>query len=167
MSAVWLSPTRCALAVEEPIPSWNRVLRFDYSRVTRVSSTSCGSSNEPTVFAHFWFRQCRMVLRPLLSCLPSRFTLVKSLYWVLGLCGVSPGCCCVGAACMDDYCAGYSASLAQCCRCGSFSPVSRFFRASLGISVLSSEFSLLFLGYAYGVAFFAPSVYSPLISILQ
>ena len=26
---------------------------------------------------------------------------------------------------------------------------------------------LLFLGYAYGVAFFAPFVYSPLISILQ
>ena len=26
---------------------------------------------------------------------------------------------------------------------------------------------LLFLGYAYGVAFFAPSAYSPLISILR
>ena len=28
-------------------------LRCDYSRVTRVSSTSCGSSNEPAVFALF------------------------------------------------------------------------------------------------------------------
>ena len=42
------------------------------------------------MFAHFWFRQCRMVLRPHLYCLPSRFTIVRSLYWVLGLCGVSP-----------------------------------------------------------------------------
>ena len=25
--------------------------------------------------AHFWLRQCRMVLRPHLYCLPSRFTL--------------------------------------------------------------------------------------------
>ena len=41
------------------------------------------------VFAHFWLRQCRMVLRPHLYCLPSRFTIVRSLYWVLGLCGVS------------------------------------------------------------------------------
>ena len=96
--------------------------RFDYSPVTRVSSTSCGSSNEPAVFAHFWLRQGRMVLRPHLYCLPSRFTLVRSLSWVLGLCGVSPGCCCVGAACMDDYSAGSSASLAQCCRCGGFFP---------------------------------------------
>ena len=48
-----------------------------------------------------------------------------------------------------------------------FSPVSRIFRACLGTSVLSQEFSLLFLGYAYGVAFFAPSVSSPLLSILQ
>ena len=106
MSAVWLSPTWCALAVEEPIPFWIRVLRFDYSRVTRVSSTFYGSSNEPAVFAHLWLRQGRMVLRPHLYCLPSRFTLVRSLYWVLGLCGVSPGCCCVGSACKVDYSAG-------------------------------------------------------------
>ena len=40
----------------------------------------------------------------------------------------------------------------------------------MGTSVLTYgilALSLLFLGYAYGVAFFAPSAYSPLISILQ
>ena len=68
---------------------------------------------------------------------------------------------------MDDSSAGSSASLAQCYRCGGFFPSFAIFRAGLGISVLSSEFSLLFLGYAYGVAFFAPSVSSPLLSILQ
>ena len=57
---------------------------------SRVSNPSCGSSSEPVVFAHFWLRQCRMVLRPHLYCLPSRFTIVRYLYWVLGLCGVSP-----------------------------------------------------------------------------
>ena len=38
-SAARLLPTRCALAVGEPIPLRIRVLRFDYFRVTRVSST--------------------------------------------------------------------------------------------------------------------------------
>ena len=38
-SAAWLLPTRCTLAVGEPIPLRIRVLRFDDSRVTRVSST--------------------------------------------------------------------------------------------------------------------------------
>ena len=42
------------------------------------------------MFAHFWLRQCCMVLRPHLSCLPSRFTIVRYLYWFLGLCGVGP-----------------------------------------------------------------------------
>ena len=73
-----------------------------------------------------------MVLRPHLYCLPSRFTLVKSLYWVLGLCGVSPGCCCVCTTCTDNYSAGSSASLVQCCRCGGFFPSSAIFRASFG-----------------------------------
>ena len=62
----------------------------DYSRVTRVSGTSCGSSSEPAVFVQFWLCQCRMVLRPPLSCLPSRFTVVRYLYWFLGLCGIGP-----------------------------------------------------------------------------
>ena len=38
-------------------------------------------------------------------------------------------------------------------------PEFRDFRASLGSS---SEFSLLFVGFTFGVAFFAPPVYSPL-----
>ena len=42
------------------------------------------------MFVHFWLRQCRMVLRPHLYCLPSRFTIVRYLYWFLGLCGVGP-----------------------------------------------------------------------------
>ena len=84
------------------------------------------------MFAQFWLRQCRMVLRPHLYCLPLRFTLVRSLYWVLGLCGVSLGCCCVGAACTDDYRAGSSASLAQCCRCGGFFPQFRDFFGLVG-----------------------------------
>ena len=84
------------------------------------------------MFAHFWLRQCRMVLRPHLYCLPLWFTLVRSLYWVLGWCGVSPGCCCFGTACADDYSAGSSASLAQCCRCGGFFPSSVIFHASFG-----------------------------------
>ena len=51
-----------------------------------------------------------------------------------------------------------------------FSPIPRFFRASFGdFCSCFGIFALplLFLGYAYGVAFFATSVYSPLISILQ
>ena len=85
MSAARLSPTRCALAGGNRFLSWIRVLRFDYSRVTRVSSTSCGSSGEPVGLAHFWLRLCRMVLRPHLYCLPSRFTIVRYLYWFLTL----------------------------------------------------------------------------------
>ena len=42
------------------------------------------------MFAHFWLRQCRMVLRTHLYCLPSRFTIVRCLYWFIGLCGVGP-----------------------------------------------------------------------------
>ena len=42
------------------------------------------------MFAHFWLRQCRLVLRPHLYCLPSLFTIVRYLYWFLGLCGVGP-----------------------------------------------------------------------------
>ena len=42
------------------------------------------------MFAHFWLRQCRMVLQPHLYCLPSRFTVVRYLYWFLGFCSIGP-----------------------------------------------------------------------------
>ena len=99
-----------------------RVLRCDYSRVTRVSITSYDSSNKPAVFAYFWLRRGCMVLQPHLYCLTSRFTHVRSLYWVLGLCGVRQGYGCVGNGHCDDYSADSSASLAQCCSCGVFFP---------------------------------------------
>ena len=162
MSTVWPSPTRW----RNRFLSWIRVLRFDYSRITRVSSTSFGSSNEPAVFAHFWLRQGRRLLRPHFSCLHSRFTVVRSLSWVIALCGVRPGCCCVGDDRLDDYSADSSASLAQCCRCGGFFPSFAIFALIWGLLLFLRNFSLLFLGYPYGVPFFAPSVYSPLLSLL-
>ena len=48
-----------------------------------------------------------------------------------------------------------------------FFPKFRDFCASLGTYLLSWEFSLLFLAYSFGVAFFAPSVFSPLLSLFQ
>ena len=63
-----------------------------------------------------------MVLRPHLYCLTSRFTLVRSLYWVLGLCDVRQGYGCVGISRCDDYSADSSASLAQYCCSGVFFP---------------------------------------------
>ena len=47
-----------------------------------------------------------------------------------------------------------------------FSPVSRFFALVWGLLFFLRNFHL-FLGYAFGVAFFALSVYSPLLSVLQ
>ena len=116
-----------------------RVLNCDYSRVTRVSCTSYDSSTEPAWFAHFWLRRGRMVLRPHLSCLPSRFTLVRPLYWVLGFCGVRPGYCCVG----DDRCADSSASLAQCCSCGGFFPSFAIFALVWGLLFFLRNFSFI------------------------
>ena len=115
----------------------------------------------------FGLRQGRMVLRPHLSCLPSRFTLVRSLYWVLGLSGVSPGCCCVGSACTVDYNSGSSAGLAQCSRCDGFFPSFAISALVWGLLFFLRNILLLFLGYACGVAFFALSVYSPLLSLLR
>ena len=71
--------------------SWIRLRKGDYSHVKSVSSTSSDSSNEPAVFAHFWLRRGHMVLRPHLSCLTSRFTHVRSLYWVFRLLWRSSG----------------------------------------------------------------------------
>ena len=79
VSTIWLSHAWCACVVGHRFLYGIRVLRCDYSRVTRVSSTSSDSSNEPAVFVHFWLRRGRMVLRPHLYCLTSRFTHVRPL----------------------------------------------------------------------------------------
>ena len=129
---IWLSHARCACVVGIRFLYGIRVLRCDYSHVTRVSSTSYDSSNEPAVFAHFWLRRGRMVLRPHLYYLTSRFTNVRSLYWVLGLCGVRQGYGCVGNGRCDDSSADSSASLAQCCSCVGFFPSFTIF-ALLGV----------------------------------
>ena len=47
-----------------------------------------------------------------------------------------------------------------------FSPVSRFFALVWGLRSFLGIL-LLFLGYAFGVAFFVPSVYSPILSLLR
>ena len=88
-----------------------------------------------------------MVLRPHLYCLTSRFTHVRPLYWVLGLCGVRQGYCCVGNGRCDDSSADSSASLAQCCSCGGFFP-------SFGIFVL--VWGLLFF---LGILAFIPRLH--------
>ena len=99
-----------------------------------------------------------MVLRPHLYCLPSRFTVVRYLYWFLGLCGIWSGVfCSVCAACANDSSAGSCVCLAQGYWCGGFFPSSAVFALVLGTSVLAYgilALPLLFLGYAYGVAFF-------------
>ena len=61
------------------------------------------------------------------------------------------------SVCADDSSAGSCACLAQGCRCVGFSPDSTVFALVLGTSVLAYgilALPLLFLGYAYGVAFF-------------
>ena len=65
--------------------------------------------------------------------------------------------CSVCAECADDSSAGSCACLAQGYRCGGFFPNSAGFALVLGTSVLAYgilALPLLFLGYAYGVAFF-------------
>ena len=89
-------------------------------------------------FWAFFFRRGRMVLWPHLYCLTSRFTRVRSLYWVAGLFGVRQGYGCVGIGRCDDYSADSSASLAQCCWCGAFFPCFAIFTLVWGL--------LIFLG---------------------
>ena len=65
--------------------------------------------------------------------------------------------CSVCADCADDSSADSCVCLAQGCRCGGFFPNSAVFALVLGTSVLAYgilALPLLFLGYAYGVAFF-------------
>ena len=78
--------------------------------------------------------------------------------------------CSVCADCADDSSTGSCASLAQGYRGGGFFPNSAVFALVLGTSVLAYgilALPLLFLSYACGVAFFAPSAFPPLISILR
>ena len=66
--------------------------------------------------------------------------------------------CSVYADCVDDSSAGSCACLAQGCRCGDFFPNFAVFALVLGNFVLAYRIlalPLLFLGYAYGVAFFS------------
>ena len=76
----------------------------------------------------------------------------------LGFFGVSQSYSCIGVDRHDDYSADASARLALCGFIGGFFRISCF-RASFGSS---SEFLLLFLGFPFGSAFFAPPAYSPL-----
>ena len=85
----------------------------------------------------------------------------------LGLCGVRPGYCCVGDDRCDDYYADSSASLAQYCSCGGFYPSFAIFALVWGLLFFLRNFRLYSLGYTFGVAFFAPSVSSPLLSLLR
>ena len=142
-------------------------MRFDYSSrhksfkyFLRFFLRPCGVC---AFFGFVWVAgYCALTLlaypHGLLSCSP--------FIGILGLWAISQGCCCVGVDRLDDSSADSSASFAQCCRCGGFFPSFAIFRASLGTSALSSEFSLLFLVSPYGVPFFAPSVSSPLLSLL-
>ena len=68
-----------------------------------------------------------------------------------------PVFCGVCAVCAVDSIAGSCDCLAQGCRCGDFFPYSAVFTLVLGISVLAYgilALPLLFLGHAFGVAFF-------------
>ena len=93
------------------------------------------------MFAHFWLRQCRLVLRPHLYCLPSRVTIVRSLYWVLGLGGVSPVFAVAFALLAWTIPASVlMLALRSAADVAVFSPIPRFFTLVLGTSVLTSEF---------------------------
>ena len=105
-----------------------------------------------------------MVLRPHLYCLPSWFTIVRSLYWVLGLCGVSPVFSVAFARTIPAPI--LVLALRRAAGVAVFSPIPWFFALVWGLLFLLRNFSAS-AGYAYGVAFFAPSAYSPLISILR
>ena len=91
----------------------------------------------------FGFVGVAWCMRPHRSCLPSRFTLLRSLYWVLGFCGVRPVYCCVGDDRCSDYGADSSASLAQCCSCGGFFPSFAIFALVWGLLFFLRNFSFI------------------------
>ena len=77
------------------------------------------------------------LLRPHLSCLHSRFTVVRSFSWGFSLVWRSSGLLLRLRRLLGRLRADSSASLAQCCRCGGFFPSFVIFHASLGTSALS------------------------------
>ena len=77
----------------------------------------------------------------------------------LGFFGVRQSYSCVGVDRHDDYSADSSASLAQCDFVGFFFPNFAVFAL---VSDHLRNFLLFFLGFPFGVAFFAPPAYSPL-----
>ena len=78
------------------------------------------------MFAHFWLRRGRMVLRPHLYCLPSRFTLVRSLYLVLGFCGLRRATVVLATIAAPIMAAILLLALRSAAVVAVFSPVSRF-----------------------------------------
>ena len=96
---------------------------------------------------------------------------MRYLYWVLGLCGVSPVFSVAFALIARTIPAPVLVlALRSAANVAFFFPDFAAFALVLGTSVLAYgilALPFLFLGYAYGVAFFAPSAYSPLISILR
>ena len=81
----------------------------------------------------FGLRQCRMVLRPHLYCLPSRFTIMRYLYWFFGLCGVGPVFFVVFALIVRTIPAPVLVlALRRVADVGFFFPNSAVFRASFG-----------------------------------
>ena len=116
----------------------------------------------------FGLRQCRLVLRPHLYCLPSRFPIVRYLYWFLGLFGVGPVFSVAFALIARTIPALVLVlALRRVADVAVFSPIPRFFALILGPSVLAYgilALPLLFLGYACGVAFF---FFAQSISILR
>ena len=82
-----------------------------------------------------------MVLRPHLYCLPSQFTIVRSLYGVLGLCGVSLVFSIAFALITRTIPAPVLVlALRSAADVAVFSPIPRFFALVLVTSVLASEF---------------------------
>ena len=82
-----------------------------------------------------------MATPPLLPTLT--FPLVRSLYWVLDLCGVRLGYGCLGNDRCDDSSANFSAILAECCHCGGFSPSFAIFALLWGLLLFLDLLALI------------------------
>ena len=104
------------------------------------------------IICEFWLRWGSHGVAPLLSCLPSRFPHVRSLYcFFLGFFGVSQSYGCVGVDRHDDYSADSSASLAQCGFVGGFFP-------NFAIFALVSDYLRNFYFYSWASLLVLPSL---------